>query len=195
LNLDFTAEEVAFRDEVRTFIFRDAYPADVRARQAAREPVTKDDYLAWHRVLADKGWIAPSWPKQYGGTGWTPTQKYIWSEELARADAMPIMPFGPVMLASVLLAFGTEEQKQRFLPGIYSGDVWWCQGYSEPGAGSDLASLTTRAERITGDDGRESTISSTARRPGRRWRNTPTGASSWCGRTRRPSRRPASPSC
>jgi alkylation response protein AidB-like acyl-CoA dehydrogenase len=154
LNLDFSAEEVAFRDEVRTFI-RDAYPADVRARQAAREPVTKDDYLAWHRVLADKGWIAPSWPKQYGGTGWTPTQKYIWSEELARADAMPIMPFGPVMLASVLLAFGTEEQKQRFLPGIYSGDVWWCQGYSEPGAGSDLASLTTRAERITGDDGRD----------------------------------------
>src|SRR5690606_31495512 len=116
---------------------------------------SKEDMLSWHRILARKGWVAPSWPKEYGGTDWTPTQKYIWGEEQARADTLGLMPFGLSMLAPVLLNFGTEEQKKTFLPGIYNGDVWWCQGYSEPGAGSDLASLKTRAERITGDDGKE----------------------------------------
>jgi alkylation response protein AidB-like acyl-CoA dehydrogenase len=154
MNLDYSAEDLAFRDEVRAFI-ADNYPAELRRKQDAGEPLTKEDQLSWHKVLAKKGWVAPSWPKEYGGTGWTPTQKYIWSEELARADALPVLPFGVSMLAPVIYTFGTEEQKQRFLPGIYNGDVWWCQGYSEPGAGSDLASLKTRAERITGDDGKE----------------------------------------
>ena len=154
MNLDFSAEENAFRAEVRAFI-EGNYPAELRAKEAAGEPLAKADYLAWHKVLARKGWIAPSWPRELGGTDWTPTQKYIWSEELARADAQRILPFGVAMLAPVLYTFGTEEQKQRFLPGIYNGDVWWCQGYSEPGAGSDLASLKTRAERIKGDDGGE----------------------------------------
>ncbi|MDD3837460.1 MAG: acyl-CoA dehydrogenase family protein [Phenylobacterium sp.] len=154
MNLDFSAEEMAFRDEVRAFIAEN-YPAELRRKQDAGEPLTKEDQLSWHKVLAKKGWVAPSWPKELGGTDWTPTQKYIWNEELARADCLPLLPFGLSMLAPVIYTFGAEEQKKRFLPGIYNGDVWWCQGYSEPGAGSDLASLKTRAERITGDDGKE----------------------------------------
>lgn len=154
MNLDFTPEENAFRDEVRAFI-KDNYPAELRKAQDEGRPLTKTEYLMWHKVLAKKGWVAPGWPKELGGTGWTPTQKYIWSEETARADCLPILPFGMSMLAPVIYTFGTEEQKQRFLPGIYNGDVWWCQGYSEPGAGSDLASLKCKAERITGDDGKE----------------------------------------
>lgn len=154
MNLDFSPEDVAFREEVRTFIAEN-YPKDLRAKQDSGEPLSKEDYLAWHKVLAKKGWVAPSWPKEHGGTDWTPTQKYIWSEEQARADTIAVLPFGVSMLAPVVYTFGTEEQKKRFLPGIYNGEVWWCQGYSEPGAGSDLASLKTKAERVTGDDGKE----------------------------------------
>ena len=154
MNLDFSPEDVAFREEVRTFIAEN-YPKDLRAKQDSGEPLSKDDYLAWHKVLAKKGWVAPSWPVEHGGTGWTPTQKYIWSEEQARADTLAVLPFGVNMLAPVVYTFGTEEQKKRFLPGIFNGEVWWCQGYSEPGAGSDLASLKTKAERVTGDDGKE----------------------------------------
>ena len=154
MNLDFTPEENAFRDEVRTFI-KDNYPAELRKAQDEGRALTKEEYLLWHKVLAKKGWVAPSWPKELGGTDWTPTQKYIWSEETARADCLGLMPFGLSMLAPVLYTFGTDEQKKRFLPGIYNGEVWWCQGYSEPGAGSDLASLKTRAERVKGDDGKE----------------------------------------
>jgi alkylation response protein AidB-like acyl-CoA dehydrogenase len=154
MNLDFTPEENAFREEVRAFIAQN-YPKDLRAAQDSGQPLTKEQYLSWHKVLAKKGWVAPSWPKEFGGTGWTPTQKYIWSEELARADTLNLLPFGLSMLAPVLYTFGSDEQKKRFLPGIYNGEVWWCQGYSEPGAGSDLASLKTKAERITADDGKE----------------------------------------
>ncbi|HEX7887315.1 MAG TPA: acyl-CoA dehydrogenase family protein [Phenylobacterium sp.] len=154
MNLDFTPEENAFRDEVRAFI-KESYPAELRKAQSEHRPLTKDELLLWHKALAKKGWLAPSWPVEHGGTGWTATQKYIWSEETARADCLQVLPFGPAMLAPVIYTFGTEEQKKRFLPDIYSGAVWWCQGYSEPGAGSDLASLKTRAERITADDGKE----------------------------------------
>jgi hypothetical protein len=154
MNLDFTPEENAFREEVRAFIAQN-YPKDLRAAQDSGQPLTKEQYLSWHKVLAKKGWVAPSWPKELGGTGWTPTQKYIWSEELARADTLNLLPFGLSMLAPVIYTFGTEEQKKKFLPGIYNGEVWWCQGYSEPGSGSDLASLKTRAERVTADDGKE----------------------------------------
>jgi len=154
MDLDFSPEDLAFQAEARQFL-AEAYPRALREKELRGEELAKEDHLSWHRILAEKGWIAPSWPKQYGGTDWTPTQKYIWSEEQARADTLPILPFGVAMLAPVLYTFGTEAQKERFLPGIYHGDVWWCQGYSEPGAGSDLASLRTRAERITGDDGKE----------------------------------------
>src|SRR5262249_55170173 len=119
------------------------------------EAFSKEDILGWQKILAAKGWGAPSWPVQYGGTGWSPGQKYIWLEGQARADGLGGPPFGLNILGPVLYTFGTEAQRARFLPGILAGEVWWCQGYSEPGAGSDLASLKTRAERITGDDGKE----------------------------------------
>src|SRR3546814_8956922 len=131
---------------VRSFI-ADNYPERLRGKLEEGEEWTKDDYLAWHRILARQGWVAPAWPKQYGGTGWTPTQRFIWSEEQAAADTIPILPFGVNMVGPVIYTFGTEAQKQRFLPRILSGEDWWCQGYSEPGAGSDLASLRTKAER------------------------------------------------
>ena len=154
MDLDFSAEDTAFRKEVHTFIAEN-YPKALRAKQQNEEALTKEDYFSWHRVLAKKGWSAPAWPKEWGGTDWTPTQKYIWSEELAKAEALPVLPFGTTMVAPVIYTFGTEEQKQRFLPGIRDGIEWWCQGYSEPGAGSDLASLKCKAERFTADDGKE----------------------------------------
>ena len=154
MNLDFSPEDNAFRDEVRTFLAEN-YPPALREKMASEDALTKEDYFSWHRILAKKGWSTPSWPVEWGGTGWTPTQKYIWSEEQARADTLPILPFGVSMLAPVIYTFGTQEQKERFLPPIRDGLEWWCQGYSEPGAGSDLASLKTKAERITADDGKE----------------------------------------
>jgi alkylation response protein AidB-like acyl-CoA dehydrogenase len=145
MNLEFSKEEIAFRDEVRAFI-KENFPERLRNRDP-EAPMSREDQLAWQKILAKKGWAAPSWPVQYGGAGWTPTQKYIWSEENARAETTPLLPFGLNMVAPVIYTFGTEEQKKRFLPKIYNGDEWWCQGYSEPGAGSDLASLKTRAVR------------------------------------------------
>ena len=153
MNLDFSPEDNAFREEARAFL-ADNYPNALREKQARGETLGKEDYLSWHRILAKKGWAAPSWPKEWGGTDWTPTQKYIWSEEQARADTLGILPFGVAMLAPVIYTFGTEEQKAKFLPDIRDGNIWWCQGYSEPGAGSDLASLKTRAERVT-EDGKD----------------------------------------
>jgi alkylation response protein AidB-like acyl-CoA dehydrogenase len=146
MNFDFTPEELAFRDEVGAFIAAE-YPEHLRGLEEAGRELGKEEFLAWHRVLARKGWIAPAWPVEHGGTGWTPVQRYIFSEELARADTVPVLPFGINMVGPVIYTFGTPEQKQRFLPPTLSGDIWWCQGYSEPGAGSDLASLKTRAVR------------------------------------------------
>lgn len=145
MDMSFTPEEIAFRDEVRTFIAEN-YPAELRAIKTRGE-MTKEQILLWHRVLYRKGWVVPQWPVEYGGTGWTITQRYIWNEECARAETTSLLPFGLAMVGPVIYTFGTEEQKKRFLPGILSADVWWCQGYSEPGAGSDLASLRTRAVR------------------------------------------------
>lgn len=145
MNLDFSPEEIAFREEVRAFIDAN-YPKHLKGI-GLREDLSKEDFLAWHKILGKKGWSAPAWPKEYGGTGWTATQRYIWLEENARAETIPPLPFGVSMVGPVIYTFGTPEQKQRFLPGILSGDVWWAQGYSEPGAGSDLASLKTKAVR------------------------------------------------
>jgi alkylation response protein AidB-like acyl-CoA dehydrogenase len=146
MQLEFSPEEIAFQQEVRSFIAEN-YPENLRSVQDEGDDLSKEDFLSWHRVLAKKGWIAPAWPVEYGGTGWTPTQRFIWSEELAHADCIGTMPFGLSMVGPVIYTFGTPEQKARFLPGILSGDDWWCQGYSEPGAGSDLASLRTKAVR------------------------------------------------
>ena len=150
MDMEFSADELAFRDEVRTFI-AESYPEQLRGKQDEGEEMSKEDFLSWHKVLAKKGWVAPAWPVEYGGTGWTATQKYIWSEETARADCIRLMPFGLTMVGPVIYTFGTPEQKAQFLPRILSGEDWWCQGYSEPGAGSDLANLRTLAV-CDGDD-------------------------------------------
>jgi len=150
MNMDFSPEEIAFQKEVRDFIAAN-YPADVRAKQDAGEELEKQDFLSWHRILHKQGWIAPAWPTEYGGPGWTPTQRFIFSEEIAAADCVQIMPFGITMVCPVIYTFGTPEQKERFLPRILSGEDWWCQGYSEPGAGSDLANLRTKAELSGGE--------------------------------------------
>jgi|TARA_R100001244_G_scaffold6593_12_gene7979 alkylation response protein AidB-like acyl-CoA dehydrogenase len=149
MNLEFTEEEKAFRAEVREFI-ENNYPQNVDAR-GLRDDLSPEDMLAWHKILGKKGWSVPAWPTEYGGTDWTPTQRYIWSEENARKNTVMPLPFGVAMVGPVIYTFGNEEQKAQHLPGIRSGDVWWCQGYSEPGAGSDLASLKTTAVR-DGDD-------------------------------------------
>lgn len=146
MDLSFSPEDAAFREEVRRFIDEN-YPENLKGKLDEGEEWSKEDYLSWHRILGKKGWVAPAWPTEYGGPGWSATQRYIFSEELARADTIPILPFGISMVAPVIYTFGTPEQKARFLPRILSGEDWWCQGYSEPGAGSDLASLRTKAER------------------------------------------------
>ena len=149
MNLEFTEEEKAFRAEVREFIDNN-YPENIGTR-GVQDEMSREDMLAWHKILGKKGWSVPAWPKEYGGTDWTPTQRYIWSEENARKNAVMPLPFGVAMVGPVIYTFGNDEQKAQHLPGIRSGDVWWCQGYSEPGAGSDLASLKTTAVR-DGDD-------------------------------------------
>jgi alkylation response protein AidB-like acyl-CoA dehydrogenase len=146
MDLNYSPEETAFRDEVRAWLEANL-PAELRTKMSNYEELSRDDLLHWHRILAKKGWIAPEWPVEWGGQSWTVVQRYIFEEECAYAGCPPLVPFGLKMCAPVLLRFGTEEQKQRFLPGIYNGDVFWCQGYSEPGSGSDLASLKTSARR------------------------------------------------
>ncbi|VAV96693.1 Acyl-CoA dehydrogenase, long-chain specific, partial [hydrothermal vent metagenome] len=144
MNLEFTAEENAFRDEVRDFIEKN-YPAHLDGKP--QDDLTREEMLEWHQILGKKGWSTPAWPKEYGGTGWTPTQRYIWSEENARMNTIMPLPFGVSMVGPVIYTFGNDEQKNEHLPGILDGNIWWCQGYSEPGAGSDLASLKTTAVR------------------------------------------------
>ncbi len=147
MDLNYSSEELAFRDEVRAWLGTNL-PSDLREKVCSFEHLSKDDLLRWHRILAKKGWVAPAWPKEWGGTGWNVVQRYIFEEELGYAGGPMLIPFGLAMCAPVLLAFGTEAQKKRFLPRIYQGEDFWCQGYSEPGSGSDLASLKTKAVRV-----------------------------------------------
>jgi alkylation response protein AidB-like acyl-CoA dehydrogenase len=146
MDLNFTAAENAFREEVRAFVERNL-PAATRQAVHNGVRVTREQLLEWHRILYGRGWGAPGWPVEHGGTGWGPVEQFIFEEECAAAGAPALLPFGLKMVGPVLMAFGTEAQKRRFLPRIVSAEDWWCQGYSEPGAGSDLASLTTRAKR------------------------------------------------
>src|SRR5690625_4725013 len=146
MDLQFTPEEQAFREEVRAFI-REKLPPEIQAKVKGGRKLTKEDIVRWHKILNEKGWFALHWPKEWGGTGWTPVQRHIFDEEMSKAGAPGIVPFGVGMVAPVILKFGTEEQKQYYLPRILNQDDWWAQGYSEPGAGSDLASLKMRAER------------------------------------------------
>lgn len=146
MDINFSAEDVAFRDEVREF-FDKEYDSEVSKSQADNHSSDyKSSIVAWQKKLHAKGWIAPDWPVEYGGTGWSSTQKYIYETERGLAGIPDVIPFGLKMVAPVIYTFGTEEQKVRFLPRILSSDDWWCQGYSEPGAGSDLAALSTSAE-------------------------------------------------
>jgi alkylation response protein AidB-like acyl-CoA dehydrogenase len=146
MDLNYSAEDNAFRQEIHSWL-KVNLPEDLRSKVLNYEELSKAELVRWHKILAAKGWLAPSWPAEWGGCDWSPVQKYLFEEECALAGAPGVAPFGPVMCASVLLKFGTEQQKKRFLPRIYNGDDFWAQGYSEPGSGSDLASLKTRAER------------------------------------------------
>ena len=147
MDLNFTPEELAFRAEIKQWV-AEHLPADLSHKVHNAMRLTREDMQRWARILGKKGWLGYAWPKQFGGPGWTAVQKHLFEEECAMAGAPRIVPFGPVMVAPVIMAFGNAEQQQRFLPGIASGDVWWSQGYSEPGSGSDLASVKTRAERV-----------------------------------------------
>src|ERR1700722_17976906 len=146
MDLAFSPQELAFREEVRAFI-RAELPPQVRAKMESGIELTKDDYVAWQHKLNARGWLAPNWPVKYGGTGWTVVQKHIFDEEMALGGAPRQMPFGVSMVAPVIIEFGNDEQRGYYLPRILNSDDWWCQGYSEPEAGSDLASLKTRAVR------------------------------------------------
>ena len=146
MNINLSDEELAFRDEVRQFLAAE-YPSDIRRKRDEGIQLTREDMVRWQKVLNDRGWFAVNWPVEYGGTGWSPVQKYLFANELAEVNAPPLVAFGVKMVAPIIYTYGTDEQKQRFLPDILSSDAWWCQGYSEPGSGSDLASLSTRADR------------------------------------------------
>lgn len=146
MDLAFTPEEQTFREEVRAWV-RANLPQDIAHKVHNALHLTRDDMQRWAKILGKKGWLGYGWPKEFGGPGWSAVQKHLFEEECALAGAPRIVPFGPVMVAPVIMAFGSPEQQKRFLPGIASGEVWWSQGYSEPGSGSDLASLKTRAER------------------------------------------------
>ncbi len=147
MDFSFSEEDRAFQGQVREWLAQ-AWPEEVRLRKAktATGRVWREEQIRWQQALAEKGWAAPNWPVEHGGAGFTPTQNYLFDLELARAGAPNVLPFGINMVAPVIMKFGTEAQKQRFLPDILHSRMWWCQGYSEPGSGSDLASLSTRAE-------------------------------------------------
>src|SRR5271169_6381650 len=146
MDLRFTPEERAFREEVRAFI-KENLPADTRDHMKLGHPPRKEDIVRWQRILNKKGWAATSWPKEWGGPGWSAIQRMIFLEENQMAPAPELSGFNITMIGPVLIQFGTEEQKKRFLPRAANLDDWWCQGFSEPGAGSDLAALSTRAIR------------------------------------------------
>ncbi len=146
MNFEYSPDEQAFRAEVRQFV-KENLPKDISEKTLNYKHLPSQDLIRWHKILAAKGWSVVSWPKQFGGTGWSSIQQHIFEEECAEAGAPPLLPFGARMVAPVIQHFGNRQQQEYFLPKIASGEHWWCQGYSEPGSGSDLASLKTRAER------------------------------------------------
>ncbi|QGZ61057.1 acyl-CoA dehydrogenase family protein [Paraburkholderia acidisoli] len=147
MDLDTTPADDAFRAEVRAWLEANL-PHALRDKVLNHKRLSRDDIAGWHRLLGKQGWSAPAWPVQWGGPGWTETQRHIWDAECGRIGAPIVLPFGVSMVAPVLMKYGSEAQQRRYLPRILSGEDWWCQGYSEPGSGSDLASLRTRAVRV-----------------------------------------------
>ena len=150
MEISFTEKDLEFRDEIRSWI-ENEYPKHIKEKQEKGESLTKEEVTEFHKALAAKGWMGYNWPTEYGGTGWTSSQIYIFQKEFGLAGCPNILPFGVAMVGPVIYTFGNEEQKKRFLPDILNFDTWWCQGYSEAGSGSDLASLKTKAVR-EGDD-------------------------------------------
>jgi alkylation response protein AidB-like acyl-CoA dehydrogenase len=150
VDTSFSPEDLAFRDEVRAF-FAEAFDDELKASLVGDPHGFREGIITWQKRLYERGWIAPGWPVEFGGTGWTPTQKFIFDSERSLAGVPDVVPFGLKMVGPVIYTFGNDEQKERFLPPILKSDDWWCQGYSEPGAGSDLAALKTRADS-DGDD-------------------------------------------
>lgn len=146
MELFYSDAELAFRDEVRAFL-ADHLPQDISDTFFGYRRHSWQQMIRWHKILNEKGWVAPHWPTEHGGTGWTPMQQYIFDSEAMLAGAPRLRPFGLKMIGPVLIRFGTDAQKARFLPRILSAEDYWCQGFSEPGAGSDLAGLKTRAVR------------------------------------------------
>ena len=147
MDLRFTDEEAAFRGEVRSF-FKKNLPENIRRKMVEGKKIEKDDIVTWQRILNKKGWAVSHWAKEWGGTGWSPVKQYIFLDEMQQAPAPSPLQFGVYMVGPVIIAFGNEAQKKKFLPRIANIDDWWCQGFSEPGAGSDLASLKTTAKRV-----------------------------------------------
>ena len=146
MDLRYSSDELAFQQQVRDFFAND-YPQDLLEKRRRGQTLTKADFQQNERTLGERGWLAANWPEEYGGTGWNVTEKYIFDEELERAGAPGIVPMGVIYVAPVIYTFGTEAQKQRYLPDILQANTFWAQGYSEPAAGSDLASLECRADR------------------------------------------------
>lgn len=146
MDLRYTEDEITFRDEVKQF-FSDNLPKHIHQKMADGEYPGKEELVEWTRILAAKGWAVPHWPVEYGGTGWGPMKQYIYLEELQKFPCPSPLPFGVNMVGPVIYTFGNEAQKEKYLPRIANLDDWWCQGFSEPGAGSDLASLKTKAVR------------------------------------------------
>jgi alkylation response protein AidB-like acyl-CoA dehydrogenase len=144
MEMSYTKEEQEFRQEVRAFL-KEKLPPELARKVKESKLTSRDDMMRWHKILYEKGWIAPAWPKQYGGADWSIIQRHIYDEEAAEAGAPAVAPFGLVMCGPVIMKYGNQQQKDFFLPKILSGEIVFCQGYSEPGSGSDLASLKTRA--------------------------------------------------
>lgn len=146
MDLSYSPQDLEFRNTVVAWL-RENLPNDLRTKVLNHKRLDREDFVRWHKIVAAQGWAGASWPVEYGGTGWNTVQRHIWDEACAAAGAPIIMPFGVNMVAPVIMAFGTDAQKRHYLPRILNCDDWWCQGYSEPGAGSDLAAIKTRAER------------------------------------------------
>ena len=150
MDLQFTQEELDFQREVRDWL-KENYPEDMRERHdnSPNGHLSREEHMEWQKALFKKGWAGVNWPKEYGGAEFNAAQKYLFNKEMAAVNAPTVIAFGEKMVAPVIMAFGTEEQKEKYLPDILSSKVWWCQGYSEPGSGSDLASLKTKAEDLS----------------------------------------------
>ncbi|HYZ22433.1 MAG TPA: acyl-CoA dehydrogenase family protein [Rhodopila sp.] len=149
MDLSFTPEELAFREEARRF-FRTAIPETIRAKVAEGEGLTRDEMITSQRILNQRGWATPNWPAEWGGQNWSPVQVYLYQDEMQQANCPTPIAFNVSMVGPVIAQFGSEEMKRKFLPPTANADIFWCQGFSEPGSGSDLASLRTKAERKGG---------------------------------------------